>query len=133
MLYLLLSITEFATKLVSALSGIVLAIIILVIIVTAKNKKSKEPLVPAKAKNGQDADTDCKDKKKKKSKKGKDKTGSDSENSYGAANESNNSGQCNGQSKRQRSICRCSAKIISITLHFAITMIIAKNQNQSHI
>lgn len=89
MLYLLLSITEFATKLVSALSGIVLAIIILVIIVTAKNKKSKEPLVPAKAKNVQNADADCKDKKKKKSKKGNDKTGIDSENSHGAANESN--------------------------------------------
>ena len=67
MLYQLLCISEFATKLVSALSGTLLAVIIVAIIFGAKNKKSKEPLVPAKKK----AQTDevSNDKKNKKSKK----------------------------------------------------------------
>lgn len=65
MLNQLLSITEFATKLVSALSGMVVAIIIIAIVFSVKNKKSKEPLVPAKAKNEQNADADSKDKRRK--------------------------------------------------------------------
>lgn len=86
MLYQLLCISEFATKLVSALSGTLLAVIIVAFIFGAKNKKSKEPLVPAKKK----AQTDevSNDKKNKKSKKKSEENAPSAENAQEPAQES---------------------------------------------
>lgn len=90
MLYQLLCISEFATKLVSALSGTLLAVIIVAIIFGAKNKKSKEPLVPAKKK----AQTDevSNDKKNKKSKKKSEENAPSAENAQEPTQESSQNG-----------------------------------------
>ena len=91
MLYQLLCISEFATKLVSALSGTLLAVIIVAIIFGVKNKKSKEPLVPAKKKAQTDEVSD--DKKKKKSKKKSEENApSADENAHESAQESSQNG-----------------------------------------
>ena len=80
MLETLICISEFGTKLVAGLSGLIFAIIIVVCVYFGKNKKSK-PSYPDTKIGKQDQNAD--DGKKKKSKKSKDKD-ADAENSDNA-------------------------------------------------
>ena len=80
MLETLICISEFGTKLVAGLSGLIFAIIIVVCVYFGKNKKSK-PSYPDTKIGKQDQSAD--DGKKKKSKKGKAKD-ADAENSDNA-------------------------------------------------
>lgn len=81
MLETLICISEFGTKLVAGLSGLIFAIIIVVCVYFGKNKKSK-PSYPDTKIGKQDQSAD--DGKRKKSKKSKAKDTTDAENSGNA-------------------------------------------------
>ena len=68
---MLMSISEFGTKLVAGLSGLIFAIIILVCVVVAKSKKNEHQYPDTKIGKTDDKAPDKKDKKDKKNKKGK--------------------------------------------------------------